>query len=59
MKRTNLIDDLINAGCVRKRRSKKHYTLMNLRKGVKAPIPDAPVIPDSLCEIIKKRLRLS
>jgi hypothetical protein len=59
MKRVNLINDLISAGCVRKRRSKKHFTLMNLRKGIKAPIPDVPIVPDSLCDLIKKRLRLS
>ncbi|MGH8628642.1 MAG: type II toxin-antitoxin system HicA family toxin [Gammaproteobacteria bacterium] len=58
MKRGELIQALVAAGCCLKRHGKKHDIYANPNNGRQAPIPRHAEIKDSLCELIRKQLGL-
>ncbi|MBI3779601.1 MAG: type II toxin-antitoxin system HicA family toxin [candidate division NC10 bacterium] len=58
MKRRDLIRELILAGCVLKRRGRKHDLYTNPRTGRSAPVPRHTEIKESLCDLIRKQLSI-
>lgn len=58
MKRGQFIKELIACGCYLKRHGKKHDIYMNPKNGKQAPIPRHAEIKESLCQLIKKQLKV-
>lgn len=58
MKRTELIRELITAGCVLHRRGKKHDIYKNPATGQKQPVPRHVEIDDQLGRHIKRYLSI-
>ena len=58
MKRQAFIRELEQAGCEFVRHGKRHDVYRNLVNGRQAPVPRHREIADTLCEIIRKQLRL-
>ncbi len=58
MKRQAFIRELEQAGCEFVRHGKRHDVYRNLGNGRQAPVPRHREIADTLCEIIRKQLRL-
>ena len=59
MKRTKLIRELKNAGCVLVRHGAKHDIFFNPSNGKKQPVPRHREIEDQLAKHIKKYLGLA
>ena len=58
MKRSDLIRELEQAGCFFQRHGKKHDMYVNPQNGKKAPIPRHTEIKNTLCDLIRKQLRI-
>ena len=58
MKRGNFIRELVDAGCHLKRHGKKHDIYANPKNGKQAPVPRHAEIKESLCQLIRKQLRI-
>jgi predicted RNA binding protein YcfA (HicA-like mRNA interferase family) len=58
VKRSHFIRELKEAGCYLKRHGKKHDLYVNPKNGRKAPVPRHTEVKDSLCELIRKQLKL-
>ena len=60
MKRSQLIRELIAAGCCYlKRHGKRHDIYLNPKTGQKAPIPRHAEIKESLCMLIRRQLGIT
>ena len=58
MKRRDLIRELVEEGCYLRRHGKRHDIYINPKNGRKAPVPRHSEIKESLCELIRRQLRL-
>ncbi|MFZ7110301.1 MAG: type II toxin-antitoxin system HicA family toxin [Desulfatiglandales bacterium] len=59
MRRSQLIRELVAAGCYLKRHGKGHDIYLNPKTGKKAPVPRHVEIKDSLCLLIRKQLGIA
>lgn len=59
MKRQAFIRELEQAGCVFVRHGQRHDVYLNPANERKAPVPRHREIADTLCEVIRKQLRLT
>ncbi len=58
MKRSSLIKELNQAGCILDRHGGRHDIFLNPANGRKAPVPRHNEIKDSLCRLIRQQLGL-
>ena len=56
MKRSSLLKELREAGCLFHRHGKRHDLWINPANGRKAPVPRHTELKDSLCELIRNEL---
>jgi len=58
LKRNEFIKLLVKEGCYLHRHGRKHDIYRNPRSGRRAPVPRHVELPDSMCKLIRKQLRL-
>ena len=58
MNRKKFIRELSAAGCTLKRHGKKHDVYVNPNNGRTAPIPRHTEVKDTLCDAIRRQLRV-
>jgi len=58
LKRQAFIRELERAGCELVRHGSRHDVYRNPKNGQQAPVPRHREVADTLCEIIRKQLRL-
>ena len=58
MKRREFIRELVEAGCYLERHGKKHDIYVNTLTGRKSPVPRHSEIKNSLCQLIRKQLKI-
>ena len=59
MKRTDLIRELLKAGCYLKRHGKKHDIYVNPFNGRQSPVPRHTEVKESLARLIKEQLGIN
>ncbi|MGB9595984.1 MAG: type II toxin-antitoxin system HicA family toxin [Candidatus Poribacteria bacterium] len=58
MRRIDFIRELEDSGCQLERRGSRHDIYINTRNGRKAPVPRHSEIKPTLCNLIRKQLKL-
>jgi len=58
LKRSDLVRELIEAGCQLYRHGRRHDLFIHTKTGRKAPVPRHAEIRESLCELIRRQLGL-
>jgi len=58
VKRREFIREIINEGCYLERHRRKHDIYVNSFTGRRAPVPRHSEIKESLCQLIKKQLKI-
>jgi len=58
LKRNQFIKELVRKGCYLKRRGGQHDIYANPKNGRIVPIPRHSEIKETLCQLIRKQLRL-